>query len=136
MPRLTALRAPRPPLFKCVPAAQVSYDAIMTRINTWPPQALADKGFAYFGMVPAKHPTHRSGITFHRADWGSVPFSPEICPSSQVAPAQARQCDPPRSVHTQGAPLAQCARSATIGAYSRTGGPYFVILGASLLPLA
>ena len=31
---------------------------------------------------------------------------------------------------------AQCGRSATIWAYSRTGDPYFVILGASLLPLA
>ena len=36
----------------------------------------------------------------------------------------------------KGAPLAQCARSATIWASSRTGDPYFVILGASLLPLA
>ena len=31
---------------------------------------------------------------------------------------------------------AQCGRSATIWASSRTGDPYFVILGASLLPLA
>ena len=38
--------------------------------------------------------------------------------------------------HALGAPLAQCARSATIWASSRTGDPYFVILGASLLPLA
>ena len=30
---------------------------------------------------------------------------------------------------------AQCGRSATIWASSRTGDPYFVILGASLLPL-
>ena len=35
-----------------------------------------------------------------------------------------------------GAPLAQCGRSATIWAYSHTGDPYFVTLGASLLPLA
>ena len=34
-----------------------------------------------------------------------------------------------------GAPLAQCGRSATIWASSRTGDPYFVTLGASLLPL-
>ena len=33
-----------------------------------------------------------------------------------------------------GAPLAQCA--CTIWASSRTGDPYFVILGASLLPVA
>ena len=31
---------------------------------------------------------------------------------------------------------AQCGRTATIWASSRTGDPYFVILGASLLPLA
>ena len=31
---------------------------------------------------------------------------------------------------------AWCGRSATIWASSRTGDPYFVILGASLLPLA
>ena len=31
---------------------------------------------------------------------------------------------------------AQCGRSATILATLRTGDPYFVILGASLLPLA
>ena len=37
---------------------------------------------------------------------------------------------------TKGAPLAQCGRNATIWVPSRTGDPYFVILGASLLPLA
>ena len=31
---------------------------------------------------------------------------------------------------------AQCGRSATIWVSSRIGDPYFVILGASLLPLA
>ena len=36
----------------------------------------------------------------------------------------------------RGVPLAQCGRSATIWASSRIGDPYFVILGASLLPLA
>ena len=37
---------------------------------------------------------------------------------------------------TQGAHLAQCARSATIWASGRTRDPYCEILGASLLPLA
>ena len=37
---------------------------------------------------------------------------------------------------TWGAPVAQCGRSATIWVSSCTGDPYFVILGASLLPLA
>ena len=32
--------------------------------------------------------------------------------------------------------LAHCTHSATIQAFSRTGDPYFVILGASLFPLA
>ena len=42
----------------------------------------------------------------------------------------------PTTTVPKGAVHAQCARSATIWASSRTGDPYFVILGASLLALA
>ena len=77
----------------------------------------------------------------------SAPFSVHVvlavlqcAPVVSKPPLPPKKCaqhgghDSPPNMHTQGAPEAQCARSATIWAFGRTGDPCFEILGASLLP--